>query len=507
MSSLLEPTAPHLTYLTLSLFLILYALFSALIRDRFHLSEPPLAVLVGILLGPSTTHLLPITANHHDAFTLELTRVILGIQCFAVGIELPAHYLSTRRHRNSLATLLAPTMLTSFALTSALAHVLFQPPSISASLLIGAALSPTDPILAASLLSDTSRFASRIPRRLRTLLSAESASNDGTSFPLLYLGLTILLRSTDSTVPTTIGTWFLRTLLYRCLLGLILGLATGRIANSMLRCSVTRGYVLQPGLIVFHLLLALLSIGIASTLGLDDFLAAFGAGLGFAHGGWFGAKQPVNGSAAASASAFRQVVDLVLNAGVFVYFGAILPFSQFAPSGDSFPEALLVGHVTVGRLFLFLGLVLLLRRIPVVMALHAAGGWCFPLLPDVKTYAEALFVGHFGPMGVGALFLAVEARSQLGVGGEDGSTSLSSLDPPYDERAVAGALVWPVVCFVVLGSTVVHGLSVLAISIFSHFGHQVEERAPLLGGERTRFAGMVYENEESEDEVGDGAVR
>ena len=48
----IEPSSPHLTYLLLSFFLILYALFSELIRNRIHLSEPPLATLAGIASGP-----------------------------------------------------------------------------------------------------------------------------------------------------------------------------------------------------------------------------------------------------------------------------------------------------------------------------------------------------------------------------------------------------------------------------------------------------------------------
>jgi hypothetical protein len=46
--SQLEPTGPHLTYLVLTSFLIVYALFSLMIRNRLHLSEPPLATLFGI---------------------------------------------------------------------------------------------------------------------------------------------------------------------------------------------------------------------------------------------------------------------------------------------------------------------------------------------------------------------------------------------------------------------------------------------------------------------------
>lgn len=47
--SQLEPTGPHVTYLALTFFLIIYALFSLMIRNRLHLSEPPLATLFGIV--------------------------------------------------------------------------------------------------------------------------------------------------------------------------------------------------------------------------------------------------------------------------------------------------------------------------------------------------------------------------------------------------------------------------------------------------------------------------
>ena len=50
--SQVEPTGPHLTYLVLSAFLIVYTLFATFIRNRLHLSEPPLALIFGIIIGP-----------------------------------------------------------------------------------------------------------------------------------------------------------------------------------------------------------------------------------------------------------------------------------------------------------------------------------------------------------------------------------------------------------------------------------------------------------------------
>jgi sodium/hydrogen antiporter len=494
MWSQLEPTLPHVTYLTLSTFLIAYSLFSLLISDRLHLSAPPLAVLFGILLGPACLDIL--SPHGHggwgldDPFTQEFTRVILGVQCFAVGIELPARWFSTGNHAASLLWFLGPVMTYSWAVASLLAYLVFGASPATAAI-VGACLSPTDPVLAAAVLGGTSRFSARVPRRVRSLLGAESACNDGASFPFLYAGLYVFeTRSAREAV----ADWLLLTVLYQCALGLGIGFATGWAANHVLRFSEGKGYASRPSLVAFYFLLAVLCVGIGSTLGLDDFLVAFGAGVGFAHDGWFSTRsEEIQGGEAS----FKGVVDLVLDSSVFVYFGSMIPWASFVPR----PGDVLDGHVGPGGLLLFLALVLLLRRLPVLVALHAGR-----LIPDIKTYKEALFCGHFGPMGVGALFLAIEARAHL----ETGTSRplprppRPPPGPPYDDKTVATELIWPVVCFVVLGSTVVHGLSGLAISVAASLGRRrVGERAPLLGGEVNGLAGMVHDSESGSEGEGE----
>lgn len=483
----LEPTTSHLTYLSLSLFLTLYALFTHHIRNTLHLSEPPIATLYGILLGPLLLNILSPSSSpglDNDNFTQEFTRLILAIQCFAVGIQLPAHWFLVRSHYLSIFSFLVPIMSYSWLVASCFAHFCFAV-NWPTALIIGACLSPTDPVLAASVLSDDAHFSRhRVPKRLKNLLSAESACNDGASFPFLYVGLAIFeTRSAGAAVKQ----WFLVTVLYQCVLGLVVGFLIGRAANWMLRFSERRGYVSQSSFVALYLLLAVFSAGVGATLGSDDFLVAFGAGVGFAHDGWFGRKaEEVQGEVP-----FQQIVDLVLDSSMFVYFGTLIPWKQFVAHSE---ENVLWGHIGLGKLFLFLGLVLLFRRIPIVLMLQAG-----KLIPYVKTYGEALFCGHFGPMGVGALFLAIEARAQLETG-----TSLplpkpeDPVGPPFDDRAVAIALVWPVICFVVLGSTIVHGFSVLAISAFGHFSRKDNERAPLLGRETDGLNGMVHDDSDDE---------
>jgi hypothetical protein len=76
----LEPTPAHLTFIILSAFLILYALFSSFIRNRLHLSEPPLATLVGIIFGPRGLKIFtPLDWGFGDNVVQELVRRVSSI--------------------------------------------------------------------------------------------------------------------------------------------------------------------------------------------------------------------------------------------------------------------------------------------------------------------------------------------------------------------------------------------------------------------------------------------
>ncbi|KAI9817414.1 MAG: hypothetical protein M1827_001023 [Pycnora praestabilis] len=487
----IEATAPHLTYLTLSSFLILYALFSQFIRNRLHLSEPPLALLVGIIFGPRGAGIIDprswgfednmyahsfsttsIQTNRLIPSTQEAARVIVGVQVFAVGVELPKHYFN--RHWKSVGMMLGPVMAFGWVICSLFTYFIFKT-SVPTALIIGACLTPTDPVLAASVLSN-SQFSTRIPGRLRHMLSAESGCNDGVSFPFLYVGLAWV---TEATAAGSVKEWFLITILWQCAFGILLGLIIGVSANRLLRYAAGKKYIADSSFFVFYFLLAIFSVGVGSTLGSDDFLVAFCAGVGFANDGWFSSKT--------KETHLPNVLDLLLNSSMFVYFGAIIPWSRFV-SRTVTPD------ITPSRLLAFLALVLLFRRIPIVLALKR---W----IPDIRTYREALFCGHFGPMGLGALFLVIEARAEL-----ENGTSLPLPHPPRKHpNKVAIEEIWPIICFIVMGSTLVHGLSVAIISLGSHFSRHREERAPLLGGETDPLHGMIHEGGggESEPDISD----
>jgi hypothetical protein len=70
-------------------------------------------------------------------------------------------------------------------------------------------------------------------------------------------------------------------------------------------------------------------------------------------------------------------------------------------------------------------------------------------MPAMKTYREAIFSGWFGPMGVGAVFLSMVAKEELIEIYHDSETKPVAID-----------LVSPVVLFIVLSSTLVHGTTI-----------------------------------------------
>ncbi|KAE8155293.1 Cation/H+ exchanger [Aspergillus avenaceus] len=430
----IHPTALHLSFLFLSGSILLYTIFSRLLKESCHLAEPPLATLIGILIGPAVSGIVePQPWKFGDHVTKELARLTAGMQVFIVGIELPRNYC--KRHWKSLGMVLGPVMLGGWFMCAVMIHLVLGA-SYSTALIIGACLTPTDPVLVATILEDPDAASDRI----KNLLAAESGMNDGTSFPFLYLGIFLLM---ENSVAGVLKNFTSVTILYQCLASSIIGWVLGYGANRALRYAHMRGDVAERFVAPFPLALVTFCLGFSSTLGMDDFLLVFTAGIGYAH----------NGGAEEEAYRLNPIatsfISFALSLGTFVYFGVMIPW-------DSATDA---PKMTPLRVLTFVALVLLLRRLPFIVALKR---W----IPDIKTYREALFCGHFGPMGVGALFLSIEARDKL----EERCVPAEISSGPRDSYACEGVeLVWPIICFTVLGSVVVHGLSMSAAKLVKVF--------------------------------------
>jgi NhaP-type Na+/H+ or K+/H+ antiporter len=101
---------------------------------------------------------------------------------------------------------------------------------------------------------------------------------------------------------------------------------------------------------------------------------------------------------------FQPTIDMLLNVSVFIWFGAVCPWYEFAHNSV----------IPIYRL-IFLGiLVLLLRRLPIVFAMHTK-------IKQIEEKRQALFVGFFGPIGVSAIFylyITLEFLNKITVDGE-----------------------------------------------------------------------------------------
>ena len=102
---------------------------------------------------------------------------------------------------------------------------------------------------------------------------------------------------------------------------------------------------------------------------------------------------------------------MLLNLSVFMWFGAVCPWSLFLHNNV----------IPIYRLIPLGILILLFRRLPIVYAMH----W---KIHQIEEKQQALFVGFFGPIGVSAVFylyISLEFLRELKVDGvlrEDAST-------------------------------------------------------------------------------------
>ncbi|GAO17549.1 uncharacterized protein UV8b_07857 [Ustilaginoidea virens] len=430
----LDITKPHLVYIILGGFTSLFMLCSSFIKERMYIGEATVATLCGVIFGPHAANLIdPNSWGNADIVTVEFSRIVLVVQCFAVGVELPKYYME--KHWKSVVFLLVPVMTFGWLVTSLLVWWMIPALDWLESLVVAACVTATDPVLASSVVGK-GKFAKRVPKHLRDLLSAESGCNDGMAFPFIYLSL-YLIQYQRSAREVSFH-FIVYVVLYECIFGAVYGFLLGYVARHGIRFAESRDLIDRESFLVFYFVVALFCAGSGSILGLDDLLVGFAAGVGFSNDGWFGMKT--------EESHVSNVIDLLLNLTYFVYFGTIIPWEQYNDG---------VFGMVAWRLVVIAVFVLLFRRIPVMLALK-------PFIPDVKNWREALFAGHFGPIGVGAIFVAMLARAELE---HSEPVPLGEIPPPDSPHYKLIYLVWPIVTFLVISSILIHGSSIAVFTL------------------------------------------
>jgi sodium/hydrogen antiporter len=369
---------------------------------RSLLSEPLLALAAGVLIGPEVLGLLDLAASGHEHAILEqAARLTLAIGIMGIALRTPLGSMSALWR--PVVVLLILGMLGMWLAGSLLAWLVLGLGPLAA-LLLGAIVTPTDPIVASSIV--TGPFAKEtLPDRVRSTLSLESGGNDGLAYLLILLPITVLHHAPPA--EAALANWLVGTVLIGVVMAVAIGIAIGGLAGLALRRADARGLIGEHSFLSFSIALSLLALGAAKLVGSDGIIAVFVAGIAL--------NLLVDRRRERQEENVQEAIAKLFNLPIFVLLGAALPWQAWLELGW-YGLALAL-------------LVLLLRRPPVVLLLA-------PLLRTRLRQPDIVFLGWFGPVGVAAVYYAMLAVRETGI-----------------------EAVWPAASLIVTASVVAHGMS------------------------------------------------
>ncbi len=385
--------------------LALLAAVVALTRESDHSFT---SAIVYLVLGAVVAMVLKLLGVQlldpfEDEAVLEhLAEFAVIVALFTAGLKIDRS-LTWRQWRTPtlLLAVVMPVTIAAVALFASAAMGL----SLGAAILLGAILAPTDPVLASDVqVGPPGEDDGPEPH---FALTAEAGLNDGLAFPFVFLGLFVAAEGgTD-----WLGTWVLADLVYAIGVGVLLGVAGGRLLAIVTLELRARDHI-APRFDGWLAIAAVLVVyGTTEIVGAYGFLAAFAAGLAFR-------RWERDHESHARIHDGAQTVEHVSELTLVLVLGSTVTLAGLTQPG-------LAGWLLVP--------VLLLVIRPLACVLTFA--------PTRLPAREAAFMGWFGVRGIGSFYYVAVAI---------GSGVLTA-----DEQTV---IYWTV--FACVGSSiVVHGLT------------------------------------------------
>ena len=342
-----------ITVMIFALTLVAAVLLSGLAK-RSVLSSAVLFLAVGFLCGEEWLGLLSFSPD--SPIESMFAQLALFSVLLTDGMRIGLRELVATWHLPGRALLLGmPLTLVGTALT---VHWVVGF-SWAESFLIGAALSPTDPVFAAAIVGRD-----ELPERLRRLLNVESGLNDGLALPIVMIMLVILgARDTEMTV-----------VFGEALLGITLGLVLPWVAIRLERSRFFSAADIYQPLNAFAI--GLLVFAVCTQVHANAFLAAFTAGMTVA---------TIGPAAQEAFHAFGEIVAELLKLAALLVFGALITLEVLHGG---------IGHH--GYLFALIAL-FVVRPIALILA----------LLGSQLTWPERLVAAWFGPKGFASVVLGL----------------------------------------------------------------------------------------------------
>ncbi|MGX6448700.1 cation:proton antiporter [Patulibacter sp. S7RM1-6] len=344
----------------------------------------------------------PLDPMKDAAIVEHLTETAVIIALFGTGlaVDRPLHWRAWT-HAARLLLVAMPLTIGAIALFGATAMGL----SLGAAIVLGAAVSPTDPVLAGDLGigppgepdDEDASFA----------LTAEAGFNDGLAFPFIMAGLLVAHHGDDGGVLT----WAAADVAWGLGAGVVVGGALGWLAAALVRRIRDRGYMREYFDAWVSLGVVLAVYGATEILDAYGFVAAFVAGIGFRA---YERGHEMHEGAHRGASVFERFGELA----VVLLVASALTFDGLGVPGAS-------GWALIAL---------------VVLVVRPAAGM-LSLIGTQMPPRERAFVAFFGVRGVGSLYYA---SFVVGTG--------------VLPRGEAATILWTLIGLAVV-SIVVHGLA------------------------------------------------
>ena len=351
----LATTSFDTTALVLAGLLVLGALLAG-IAHRSFLSLTAVFVLAGFVLGPEGFGVLRF--DPRSGFVSSLATVALIVILFRDGLEVEAEMLQ-RAWRVPLRALVVAMPLTAM-LVALLARVLTDL-TWGEAFLLGALLSPTDPVLSSSVVTNP-----RVPRVIRHSLNLESGLNDGLALPAVLAFAAALDPTANHFV------WW-RFVLQDVGVGLLTGLVIAAAGSLLLPRGRALGHEISPrqkSLYALGVAFGAYGIAVAEPHG-NGFIAVFVCSIAL------GIMRPDIRECFENRS--EELIEIV-KLGIFVVFGSLLTFSQLFNDGWA-------------ALALVAATLLVIRPVSIFVSLIGVR----------LTVASKAFIGWFGPKGVATM--------------------------------------------------------------------------------------------------------
>ena len=193
------------------------------ISKRTRISYSIIYVLFGMALYYILFDQLP-SANpiQHKEFTTRLTELTVIISLMGTGLKIDQPF-SFHKWQTPF-RLISITMLLCIGAVAFLA-IRFLHFDLPSAILLGAALAPTDPVLASDVQVEPPMEGRE--ENVKFSLTAEAGMNDGAAFPFTWLA--IILATSGMNSFADFGSWFLQDIIYKLLAGVVSGILLGRL--------------------------------------------------------------------------------------------------------------------------------------------------------------------------------------------------------------------------------------------------------------------------------------